>query len=781
MKSSKQHTFQSITAALYTKIITMAAVLLLPCTRPAAQTLLQYVQPLCGTAPSTTLAALKHSEAGTEKNANTIPAVTLPFAMTQWTPETRTKETKCIPPYFYADSLLSGFRGSHWISGSCMQDYGSFTIMPVIGKLKTTSYAVSFSHGAETVTPSYYKVDLPTIHLTAEITSTLRCAVLRFTMQQDDSLYFLIMPNSDKATGYINVNAATGEVWGYNPAHRIYQGWGEPAGFSGYFYFKFEKKADAGRLQGGTFSGDTVFAAQSIKDRQHIGAYIGMRLKKGEQYEIWAGTSFTSIEAARRNFEAEVGKKHFDEIRNESEKTWETALSQIEVATPNEKDKRIFYTALYHAWQHPRLFSDADGSYPKFAGNYEIRKMGSGHYYDDFSMWDIYRAQLPLLEITHPALINEFARSMVLKGQEGNWLPVFPCWNNYTAAMIGDHVAAFLAAAYNKGLRDYDINAAYALMKKNAFQTPENLADYRNGMGRRALSSYLNFGFIPMEDSVPYAFHKKEQVSRTLEYAFDDYALSVVARDLGKREEYLVLQKRAQNYKHLFDTGVKMVRGRYANGNWFESFDADKREEYITEGTPRQYTFYVPHDIPGLAKLMGGTKVLERELDSLFIKNEYWHGNEPGHHIPFLYNYTSSPWKAQQAARKIASEEYSDGPGGLSGNDDAGQMSAWYIFAAMGFYPVNPVSGEYLLCSPLFDSLSLRVQDQKKFQVITHKSAGDNVYIRKMKWNGKLYKKTFITYQMLMAGGRLEIWLDKQPGLWGSGQKSRPSGLAKYK
>ncbi len=775
MKCATQPKLNSSTAADYIKKGMAVIMLLLFYVNSRAQNLLQYVQPVCGTAPSTVPAAIKHSETGSEKNANTIPAVTLPFAMTQWTPQTRMTENKCLPPYFYNDSLLSGFRGTHWISGSCMQDYGSFTIMPVVGKLKTTDYVIPFSHTDETATPAYYKLDLPACKLSVEMTATLRCGMLRFTMQGNDSLYLLIMPNSDEAAGFVKVNADKGEVWGYNPAHRIYQGWGEQAGFNGWFYCKAEKKIE----ERGTFSSKEIFSADSIKNKKDAGAYIGFLLKKGEQLTIRIGTSFSSLEGAKKNLTAGLGKKSFDEVVFETRKKWESALSQITVETKNEKDKRVFYTAVYHVFQHPRLFSDVDGSYPEFAGNYKLMKRSDGHYFDDFSMWDIYRAQLPLLEILQPSLVNEFVRSMILKGQQGGWLPVFPCWNNYTAAMIGDHVTAFISSAYNKGIRKYDVNAAYALMRKNAFETPGNFEEYKNGMGRRALASYLKYGFIPMEDSVQEAFHKNEQVSRTLEYAYDDYALSIVSKGLGKTGDYKKLALRSGNYKNVFHSSVGMAKGRYGNGKWFETFHPDKRELYITEGTPRQYTFYVPHDIPGLAKLTGGTKAFENSLDSLFIRNEYWHGNEPGHHIPFLYNYTSSPWKAQRVVRKILSEEYGDGPGGLSGNDDAGQMSAWYVFAAMGFYPVNPVSGEYLLCSPLFDKVTIRLQNGNKFQIITHKSNDEALYISKVMWNGKLYEKNFITYKMIIQGGNLDIWLTDKPASWGSHANNRPSGLTK--
>ena len=738
------------------------------------QGLMQYVQPLSGTAPSTTMAALKHSEAGSEKNANTIPAVTLPFAMTQWTPQTRVTEKKCVPPYFYKDSIVTGFRASHWLSGSCTQDYGSFTVMPVVGKLRTmaTEYGVPFSHEDELSSPAYYKLKAGDV--TTELTATLRCGLMQITMERSDSLHLLVMPNSDYEKGFVEVNAATGEVWGYNPVHRIYQGWGQPAGFSGWFYMKIDKPVTLS----GSFTGATVLKDKRISNRKDIGVYVSFAMQKGEKVLLRMGTSFTSLEAAKKNLTAEVGTSGFTTIHQQAVRTWEKELSRITVATNNARDKRIFYTALYHTMQQPRLFSDVDGSYPSFAGNANIVKLRSGYYYDDFSMWDIYRAQLPLFEILSPTLTNNFVRSLIAKGEQGGWLPIFPCWNSYTAAMIGDHVTAYIASAFNKGIRDYDVVKAYQLMRKNAFETPESFEDYKNGLGRRALTSYLQYSYVPMEDSVQEAYHKKEQVSRTLEYAFDDYALSVVAKGLNETKDYKELRKRSFNYKNVFDPAVGMMRGRNADGSWYQPFYADKREPYITEGTPRQYTFYVPQDIPGLSALMGGEAKLETSLDALFQKDEYWHGNEPGHQIPFFYNFTSAPFKTQKIVQQILKEEYDDGPGGLSGNDDAGQMSAWYLFAAMGFYPVDPVSNYYQLCTPIFDRVSIKMDGGKLFELVVHKSQEEAGYIQQVKWNGKVYEKNFIDYEMIKKGGRLEIWLIDKPTNWGAKVNNRVKGLS---
>ncbi len=736
--------------------------------------LVKYVQPLAGTAASTTISALKHGDEGTEKFANTIPAVGLPFGMTQWTPQTQTTELKCLPPYLHKDSLLSGFRATHWISGSCTQDYGSFTFMPLTGKLKTrvSDYKTYFSHDDEFSSPYYYRVNLPAYQLTTEITATLRCAMLQFTALKTDSVYLLISSNSDESKGFVKVDLKNGEVYGYNPAHRIYQGMGTPAGFSGYFVMKLDQIIDGS----GTFSGGEVFDTDSIKDKKDIGVYLGFKLRKGERLRIRVGTSFSSIEGARKNLIAEIPDWDFSALRAKNKSVWQAALDQTVIETQKEEDKRIFYTSLYHVMQHPRLYNDIDGVYPRFAGDYQFEQLSKGSYYDDFSMWDIYRAHLPLMEILKPNLVNDWVNSMVLKGTQGTWLPIFPCWNNYTSAMIGDHSTAFIASAFNKGIRNYDLNEAYRLMRKNAFEVA-NESDYKNGMGRRALHTYIENGYISMQDSVPDAFHTKEQVSRTLEYAYDDYALATVAKALGKSNDFNLLTKRAANYRNVFDPKVNMVRGRNDDGTWYPVFDPDSRALYITEGTPRQYTFYVPQDVPGLARLMGGRQQLENALDSLFHKKEYWHGNEPGHQIPFMYNFTASPWKSTKNVHQILSEEYGDGPGGLSGNDDAGQMSAWYVFASMGFYPLDPVSDQYLLTVPIFETVKIKLPNNRVFEIVKQQQGAADTHIKSLTLNGKPYSKTFIRYADIMNGGKLVYQLDQKPSSWGRSEENQPAGL----
>jgi predicted alpha-1,2-mannosidase len=651
-------------------IVTLALLLVVVDLAAQDNSSIKYVDPYVGTAPSTTISTKKHS-GGTEQRANTIPAVCTPFGMTQWTPQTQRTEAKCLPPYLYQDRVMSGFRGTHWLSGSCVPDYGSVTIMPITGKLVTSNGQVSsaFSHADEITRPDYYRTKFTDNQLVTEITATPRCAIMQFTVSKDDSLYLLVTPNSDKGKAHVYVNRKTNEMSGYNPAYRIYAGSGKPAGFSGYFVMKVERVA----ANGGTFMGANQFNADSIADKKDIGAYFSFKVTKGEVLKIKVGTSFTSITEARKNLEAEIPGWDFNAIRSKAATAWEKALGKIQITDSDIKNKHIFYTAMYHSMIMPRLVNDVSGTYPQFAHQYKTAKLKPGaNYYDDLSMWDIYRAELPLLEVVQPKLVGDIVSSLILKGQQGGWMPIFPCWSSYTSAMIGDHAMPFISSAYLKGIKGFDVNEAYRLLRQNAFEVAPT-ADYADGKGRRALMSYMKYGYIPLEDPVNDAPHKNEQVSRTLEYAYDDYALAMIAKALGKQSDYKQLIARSKNYKNVFDTSTGLMRGKHADGTWISPFYPDRKTSYITEGTARQYTFYVPQDIAGLTGLMGGKDKLESALDSIFIKGEYWQGNEPGHQTPYLYNFTNSPWKTQQIVAKIREEEYTDGPGGLSGNDDWGR------------------------------------------------------------------------------------------------------------
>lgn len=711
---------------------------------------------------------------GTAAQGNTIPAVGVPFGMTQWTPQTNVSEEKCVPPYVYTDKMLNGFRGSHWLSGSCTHDYGSVSLMPITGKLITNwkEYQAPFSHKDEISTPYYYRVILQKYDVTTELTATKHCGMMRFTDAKNGDLYVLITPNSDRGKGYIKVEKNSAQIVGYNPAYRIYQGSGQPAGFSGYFVAQFMTPFSGS----GTFRSGTILTKKTLDGGTDIGAYVRFRVKKGEHILVRIGTSFTSIAEARKNILTEIPDWSFDAVRDSAKVTWERDLSSIRIFGGTFRAKQVFYTAMYHTMQQPRLFSDVDGSYPVFSEQYQTGKLDKGQYYGDFSMWDIFRAELPLYELLSPERVDNWVRSIILKGKVGGWLPIFPCWNDYTSEMIGDHSIAFVASAFNKGIRDYNVSEAYSLMRQNAFDTPDQ-KDYVDGKGRRALDDYMKYGYLPLENHVLVAFHKNEQVSRTLEYAFDDYSLATVADSLGHKSDYTKLMKRAMNFRNVFDKASGLMRGRHADGIWAAKFSPDKQESYVTEGTPRQWTFYVPQDIPGLASLMGGRQKLELALDTLFMHNNYNPGNEPDQQAPFLYDFTLNPWKTPMEVHELMREYYTNGSAGLPGNDDAGQISAWYIFAALGFYPVNPVSNYYLLSSPTFPKIVLRLKGSKVVRIITHKRSHASKFIYKVDWNDKPLARDYVLYQTLDKGGTLEFFLGDKPSRWGSDPKDQPPGL----
>lgn len=720
-------------------------------------TLLPYVNTYVGTAPSESHTAGLFGK-NTEEYGQTLPAVLEPNGMNFWTPQTQDTERKCKAPYYYKDSRLQGFRNSHWIVGGCTQDYGSMTLMPLFGTLRCQpeARAAEFSHEKETSTPAYYAVALPSEQLTAEMTGRSRSAIFRFTYQQSGDAYLVVNPNSDEGQGFVEIDTLRHQIRGYNPVHRIYQGWGEPAGYSGHFLIEYTDTPTAV----GTFHGDTVFAGHTaIGQGAAIGAYLQFRVKPGQTLLVKAASSFTDMEGAEKNLAAEIPHWDFDQTRRELEDIWEEQLAKVTVETDNKQEKRKFYSALYRASFLPRTFNDADGRYPSFSQGTPLQQTAEGRtYYEDYSMWDTYRALHPLINLLSPSKAGDMMQSLVDKYEQGGWLPIFPCWNSYTAAMIGDHCIAAIGDAYVKGIRHFDIEKAYEGMRKNAFETPSWFEDYRNGMGRRALDSYLQYGYIPLEDSVKEAFHTCEQVSRTLEYAYDDFVLAQVAQALDKTDDYQTLMERSRNYRHVIDPATGYAQGRRADGSFLtEPENAFRFTRFITEGAPCHYTWYVPHDVEGLMECMGGKEAFIAKLDSMFSECRYWHGNEPCHQIAYLYDYAGQPWKTQRQVRHILATEYLDTPGGLSGNDDAGQMSAWYIFSAMGFYPVCPGTPYYMLGSPVFPRMELHLENGKTFTLIAEGASSENIYIESAELNGKPYDKPYLTHEDIVNGGTLKV------------------------
>ena len=734
----------------------------------------KYVDPLIGTDIRIVQGKDKNS---TEERGQIMPAVGVPHGMTNWVAQTQATEQKCHPPYYYFQDAIQGFRASHWMNGSCTQDYGSVTIMPLCNKLETdpVKRSSSIDHTKEIATPSYYSVDLNDYGIHAELTGLSRAGIMQFSFEQDGDHYIVIEPNSDEGVAFVEVDPEKKEITGYNPVHRIYQGYGKEAGFSGHFVIQLnEEIADYGVWDSTTITS----GRKSARGQKHaVGAWVKLASDKPGKTLVKVATSFTSIDNARKNLACEIPGWDFNEVRQASSDTWNQTLGQIAVKGNNE-EKVKFYSALYNAHFLPRTFSDVDGSYPKFDGGGQIMKMDHGTYYCDFSQWDTYRAAHPLFSILNPSRNGDMTHSLVLKGQQGGWLPIFPSWNSYTAAMIGDHCIAMIGDAIIKDAPGFDYEEAYMLMRKNAFEANPDSGSYRDGKGRRAMESYLKYNYVPLEDQVMEAFHRREQVSRTLEYAYDDFVLSQVAKKLGKTDDYKALIKRAENYRNVIDPETGYARGRHADGTWIEPFDPFASTSFICEGTPYHYTWYAPQDIAGLIRHMGGKERFINRLDTFFEGDYYWHGNEPGHHIAYLFAYAGEPWKTQKWVHDIINREYFTTPDGLSGNDDAGQMSSWLVFSMVGFYPVCPGMPYYVIGSPSFEESVITLENGKKFTIKAKGASEKNIYIQSATLNGQPYDKSYILHKDIMNGGILSFVMGDTPNKeWASATGSLPPSL----
>ena len=710
---------------------------------------------------------------GDNQNGQTIPAVFVPNGMNFWTAQTEATEKKGIAPYYFGHHTFQGFRNSHWIDGGCTQDYGSVTVMPVWGTLKCLEEEreSTFSHEDEIALPHYYSVLLKDYPIQAEVTGTSRTGIFRFTYRQEGTAHLIITPNSDENVAEIQVNADKKEITGKNPVHRIYQGKGEYAGFDGHFVVQINKEIE----DFGIYHGHEISKHQSeAQNLQRLGAFVSFHVKAGEEVLVKVASSFCDIEGAKMNMAEENPGWNFDTVKSDLAKIWEERLGVIEVKTNDEIDKQKFYSSMYHASFLPHEMNDCDGRYPSFAGGKSI-EVTKGAYYDDYSMWDTYRALHPLLSILYPQQTGDMIQSLVQKYEQGGWLPIFPCWNSYTSEMIGDHCASLMTDAYIKGIRNFDVDKAYQAARKNAFEIPDSYDDYKDGKGRRALDSYLKYGYIPLEDPVMEAYHKGEQVSRTMEYAYDDFVLSEFAKALGHEEDAKVLRQRSLSYKNVIDPRTGYAQGRHIDGSFLDENNAFQFCKFITEGYPSHYTWYVPHDVYGLMECMGGKEKYVAKLDSMFTNEYYWHGNEPCHQVAFMFNYAGQPWKTQKAVRHIMETEYNIGSDGLSGNDDAGQMSAWYIFAALGFYPVCPGTPYYMLASPSFKEATIHMSSGKSFILKAPKASHENIYVQSVTLNGHPYTKNYIAHQDIAAGGIMEFEMGNKPNeSWGSKDEDCP-------
>lgn len=702
----------------------------------------------------------------TASYGQTYPATGVPFGMTQWTPQTRFNQTECnaTAPFYNEDQKIQGFRGSHFLSGSCTRDYGSLTLMPESGSpvFDVPGRASEYSRSSEIMTPYLYAVTLTRYHVRVEMAGTTRSGIFRIRFLGKGKPWMLVQSNAHPGQGSIRIIPSKNEITAINPAENTQ---GRPTGIAGHFVVVFNHPFHVG----GTWSGDQAHSSQTTQEGGGgaPGAYVSFDLQPGQVLEARVGSSFTSLDEAQRNLDAEIPGWDFNRIAQQSKATWNHALSTIKIeGTPTRR--HIFYTALYHTLLCPRIYSNADGTYPKFAGT-GVQKLKSGDYYGDYSLWDVFRAEMPLLTITEPQRFGDIVQSLVLKGKAGGFLPTFPVGNSYTANMIGDHANAIIAEAYFEGIRGFDVDEAYRLMRKNATTVvpPESS---ETGKGRPMLADYLKYGYIPLETEIPGSTRDGQQVSRTLAYAYDDSLVGRMAQALGKTSDAALFLHRGQNYHNVLDPADGFVRGRHANGSWITPFDPYVRQSYTTEGPPYQYTFFVMQDIPGLIQALGGNEAFIHKLDGIFTSLVYNQGNEPSHQIAYLYDYAGAPWRTQERIHKImTSSDYRNTPDGLPGNDDAGQISAWYIFSTLGFYSVSPGIPRYAIGTPAVDNATILLPGGKQFRIHAPGASEGKFYIQSVTLNGKPLTEPWIEYSQIMAGGTLDFTMSSEPNHnWGS-------------
>ncbi|RPH99294.1 MAG: glycoside hydrolase family 92 protein [Calditrichaeota bacterium] len=719
---------------------------------------------------------------GATRLGNTYPAVCLPFGLCKWTPQTRSGEIKGDKPYDYQDTKLQGIRWSNFISGSAVPEYGSHTFYAMTGEFKIdpADRAAEFSHANEITTPYNYSVILDN-GIQIEVTATERCGYIRFKYPKAVDAKIVLQPNNrpraehTREDAYIEIMSERNEIVGYNPVSRYYISTGQPAGFAGYFVARINKPIVAYQL----WQNESLIAGKSATGQ--TGIFITYETKQNETIEMKIGCSFSSIEQARKNLDAEIPRWDFQQIKTDAKKKWENQLSRI-VVQGGEEDKIKFYTAMYHSLLLPHIFNDVDGVYPGFAGA-GLKQATDFCYYDDFSLWDTFRAEHPLLLLIQPERIADMIRSLLAKADQGGWLPIFPAWNSYTTEMIGDHAFSVITDSYIKGYTQFDAEKAFAYMKKNAV-SPPSYADYADGKGRRAVLAQRLLGFVPVEHPIQEAFHQREQVSRTLEYAYDDFCLSQFAQALRKPQDAAEFRRQALNYQNVFDSTTGFVRGRTIDGYWTEPFDPTRHYSYICEATPWIYTWFVPHDIGNLIRLMGGKQAFIAKLDDFFQNGYYAHDNEPSHQIAYLYNYAGAPYKTQERVRAAMANNYTIQPGGLTGNDDAGQMSAWYIFSSLGFYPVCPGTDQYIIGSPIFEqaTITLHPPRYKEGTVLTiraHQVSQTNLYIQSLTINGQPWQKSWFSHNDIEQGGEIIFEMGPTPNPeWGSASDSAPLSMS---
>ncbi|HMY84759.1 MAG: GH92 family glycosyl hydrolase [Saprospiraceae bacterium] len=728
---------------------------------------------------------------GTQRMGHVYPGATVPFGMVQLSPDTDTipysvdgrynpDVYKYCAGYQYGDKTIVGFSHTHF-SGTGHSDLGDFLIMPTQGPLQLnpgiasnpkSGYRSGFSHATEMARPGYYKVDLADHDITAEMTASERVGVHRYTFHKAGLSHIIL----DLMHGIYNYDDKN--IWTFVQVKDDYTvvGYRQTKGWARtrlvYFAMQFSKpiknygcvnydKREVYRGFWGKFDQEHNFPELAGKK---LRVYFDFDMAQDEALEIQVALSAVGTEGAMANLGGETSGKNFDEIMQEAKASWDKELNKITM-TGTEEDKVNFYTALYHTLLSPIIYQDIDGKYRGLDQN--IHQARGFKNYTIFSLWDTYRALHPLFNIIQPQRNRDMIRSMLAHYNQSamQMLPVWSHYANENWCMIGYHSVSVIADAIIKDEYRGDANAALDACVKTA----------RNRK-YEGLAYYMDLGFIPEDKS-------SSSVSKVLEYAYDDWCIMKMAEKLGRLDIQQEFGKRSGNFRNVFDPTTGFMRPKMSDGKFKKEFDPmDTHGQGFIEGNAWNYSLYVPHDVPGLIQLLGNKGRFEQYLDQLFGKDlpdkyfekteditregiigNYVHGNEPSHHVAYLYNWTDSPWKTQQKVRMILKNQYRNGPDGLSGNDDCGQMSAWYLFSSIGFYPVCPGSDQYMLGSPLVESATIRLENGNIFSVKTINQAPDNVYVKSITWKGFPWKERYITHEMIKNGGELVFEMSAKP------------------
>lgn len=730
-----------------------------------AQKLTQYINPLIGTGG----------------HGHTFPGACVPFGMVQLSPDNGTEGWDWCSGYNYADTTIAGFSHMH-LSGTGCGDWTDISVMPHTALIDDTFkyFRVGFSHKNESAEAGFYHVKLNN-GVDVNLTATERCGMHQYTFPKGSTpvlrfqLTYMINYDSATATDIIWLNDST--IIGT----RISTGWAKTQRV----YFAARVSAPIRKMH--TYNNETHADLQITEREQREGyklnngrynAELEFADLKGTPLMMKVALSSVSEEKALAAL-SEIPHWNFNKVQKEAEAKWEAEMAKMEVKTKDEQLKRIFYTALYHTCIHPTLYSDADGEYQ--SGDGQILKMKNGQRYTVFSLWDTFRGLHPLFTITQPKRLADIMNSMIGFCDETGLLPVWELSQSETNCMSGYHAVPVLADAIMKNTEGVDAAHALDAMKKSANQ---NI---------RGTQWYRRYGYVPQDS----AWHT---VTKTLEYAYDDWCIAQVAKKLGKTDDYNHYIKKAAAYQMLFDKETGFIRAKNSDGSWVQPFDpyftsTDGSKSFYEEGNAWQYTFFVPHDIRGLAKGFGSYDKFTQKLDAMFeapseLKGEqappdisgligqYAHGNEPSHHIAYMYSYVGLSWKTQQWVRTIIDSMYHARPEGYAGNEDCGQMSAWAVLSMTGFYPANPSGGEYVFGSPVFDEATLRLPGGKNMKITTKNAHKRNPYIQSVKLNGQPYSKAYISHEALLGGGTLEFVMGPRPNKqFGAMEKDWPSSV----